>query len=174
MPPAAPETLIPVTALVFPLTVGLALLVGGIAALRSPARGGGPLPPSLRIATGAALLLAGGAAFTVAALGAVALCTTALVVAFSTYGRTRAPSAGAARLAGAAALLTFATVTALEGLLGFGGVAAHLSRFDLRDLSWAAALLGVLAVSSLLQLGATRSRSVVAVDPTDGEVGRLF
>ncbi|WKK72680.1 hypothetical protein Q0F99_07045 [Rathayibacter oskolensis] len=171
MSTTASETLLPATALVLPLLLGVSLLVGGVAGLLPPGRPGGPLLPWLRIAVGAALILSDGEAFIVAAFAAVLLCSAALAAAFGSYGRAAEAPTGAARLAGAAALATVAAISAVEGLLGFDGVTAHFSRFDLRDLSWAAALVGVLAVSSLLQLAAVRPAPRSRLDPADGELG---
>ncbi|MWV58772.1 hypothetical protein [Rathayibacter sp. VKM Ac-2754] len=165
MSPAATETIVPVTALVLPLLVGLVLTIGGAASLGAHGRATAAALPWLRVATGVVLLVSSGAVFTIAALGAVALCVAALVAALDAFGRDS--DLGAARLAGAAALLTVAVVTAIEGLLGVGGIAEHLARFELRDLSWAAALVGVLAVCSLLQLGATRPRRRAASAAAD-------
>ncbi|SMH48553.1 hypothetical protein SAMN06295885_3063 [Rathayibacter oskolensis] len=164
MPPEAQEAVLPVTALVFPLLVGLVLTAGGAAALlaREPVSAEGPhdpireLLPWLRIGTGVALLLSVGTAFAIAAILAVVLCSDGLRSALESFSRAAAPApTESIRVAGASALLTFAVIGALEGLLGFDGIASHLARFDLRDLSWAAALVSVLTITILLQAGAS-------------------
>lgn len=161
MPLDAPLSSLPAAALVFPLLVAIALLASGGSTLLGTRRGptradgaadGGSLLPWIRIACGLVLLVSSGAAFSVGALLAVALCASALWSALTAYSR-RSHQGAATRVAGAAALLAFAAVTAAEGLLGYEGVAPQLSGFELRDLSWAAATIGVLVVSILLQLG---------------------
>jgi hypothetical protein len=156
MPLDAPLSSLPAAALVFPLLVAIALLASGGSALLSHRRRAGEavgsLLPWIRVACGLVLLVSSGGTFSVCALLAVALCASALWSALTAYSH-RSHQGSAARVAGAAALLAFAAVTAAEGLLGYEGVSPQLSGFELRDLSWAAATIGVLVVSILLQRG---------------------
>ncbi|PPF69818.1 hypothetical protein C5C18_01860 [Rathayibacter tritici] len=197
MTPADAAPGLPAAALVFPLLVGAALLVSGAAALlrtpgRRPARrrsgatralalalgGGRPVPahPTSRIAraglqivVGCLLLLAAGPAYTTAALIAAGLCALSLAAALRGFvlGGEDTPAAPAP-VAAASALLAFATAAAAQGILGFTGIPAQLLRFDPQDLSWAAALVGVLAACTLLQL----ARSATPAPPVEPGAGR--
>ncbi|KZX21983.1 hypothetical protein [Rathayibacter tanaceti] len=117
------------------------------------ARGPAIALAALRIAAGALLLVSSGPTYTAAALVAALLCALALLGALRAFAQAPEEEAQTpATVAAAAALLAFATAAAAQGILGFTGVPAHLGLFDHRDLSWAAALVGVLAACSLLQL----------------------
>lgn len=108
---------------------------------------------ALRIVVGVLLLVTAGPAYTTAAMVAVALCALALAGALRAFARTSEdPAPSPAAVAAAAALLAFATASAAQGILGFTGIPAQFMRLDQRDLNWAAALIGVLAACSLLQL----------------------
>ncbi|PPG65805.1 hypothetical protein C5C59_16910, partial [Rathayibacter sp. AY1F4] len=123
----------------------------------------GVLPACLRVVVGALLLLAAGPAYTAAALVAAALCALALAHAVRRFaqGSEDDPPVCAA-VAATAALLAFATVAAAQGILGFTGVPAHLREFDQQDLSWTAALVGVVAACGLLQLAGRAAEPVAA------------
>jgi len=155
---------LPAAALVFPLLLGAVLVVTGAAALLSreapaPSPTAHPLEellPWMRVVVGALLLTSSGTTFALTAILATIATASALGGALEGFSRgTGRLRTGAVRVAGQAALLAVSCVTAIEGVFGFDGVPAHLARFDLRDLSWAAALIGVVVVSSLLQHGAS-------------------
>ncbi|PPG66276.1 hypothetical protein C5C31_08290 [Rathayibacter rathayi] len=194
MTPADTIPGLPAAALVFPLLVGAALLVSGAAALlrtagRRPAQRRGdatralalalsrgrldPAHPSsrivqagLQIVVGCLLLLAAGPAYTTAALIAAGLCALSLAAALRVFilGEEDTPAAPAP-VAAASALLAFATAAAAQGILGFTGIPAYLLRFDPRDLTWAAALVGVLAACSLLQFARSAAPTPPATPP---------
>jgi hypothetical protein len=191
MTPADAAPALPAAALVFPLLVGVALLASGATALlraagphgvrrrleesraRAAALGGGPgargcsapgvLPACLRVVVGALLLSAAGPAYTAAALVAAALCALALAHAVRRFAQdSEGDPPTPAAVAATAAMLAFATVAAAQGILGFTGVPAHVREFDQQDLSWAAALVGVVAACGLLQLAGRAAEPVAA------------
>lgn len=159
---------LPAAALVFPLVIGATLIASGrgvLLAERSGTDHADALLSWLRIACGLMLLGSSGAVFQVCAVAALVLTASSLRSALVDYSRHSARG-GAARVAAAAALLAFAAATVASGLLGYDGVGAQLARFDLDDLSWVGAMIGVLAVSGLLQLG--RSTGASAATATEG------
>ncbi|PPI25901.1 hypothetical protein [Rathayibacter sp. AY1B5] len=108
-------------------------------------------------------LLAAGPAYTAAALVAAALCALALARAVRRFAQDpEGDPPTPAAVAATAALLAFATVAAAQGILGFTGVPAHLRGFDQQDLSWAAALVGVVAACGLLQLAGRAAEPATA------------
>lgn len=156
MPFDLPLASLPPAALVFPLVVAVALIASGASTLIADRRHrqeevGTPLP-WIRVTSGLVLLVSSGTAFSVSALVALVLCGAALWSALADYSRYSLPG-GARRVAGSAALVASGVVTVASDLIGYDGVAAQLARFELHDLSWAAATVVVLAVSVLLQLG---------------------
>ncbi|AZZ56509.1 hypothetical protein [Rathayibacter iranicus] len=135
----------------------LAIALGNARAQR------GPVPrililAALRIVAGVLLLVTAGPAYTTAAMVAVALCAFGLAGALRAFASTSVePAPSPAAVAAAAALLAFATASTAQGILGFTGIPAQLMRLDQRDLNWAAALVGVLAACTLLQLARRNS-----------------
>lgn len=155
MPPDPALSPLPAAALVFPLVIGATLIASGRGALLADRRGTDhteALLSWLRIACGLVLLGSSGAVFQVCAVAALVLSASSLRTALIDYSRLSAQGS-ATRVAATAALLAFAAATVASGLLGYNGISAQLARFDLNDLSWVGAMIGVLAVSGLLQLG---------------------
>lgn len=160
----------PAAALAFPLAVGVALLAaGGGALLAGTGRASDPDGTRrvdalswIRLAAGALLLIASGPSFTVAAAVAVACCAAALRTSLDEFAHS-AGADGALRVAGASALVAFASISAAAGLLGLDGVLVHLPRLSPDDLRWAAALVALSMTSTLLQLGAGQRSGPTAV-----------
>ncbi|MBF4461162.1 MULTISPECIES: hypothetical protein [unclassified Rathayibacter] len=163
MPPAS----LPTASLVLPLLVGCTLVVGGGCAWRSAraerrARGGPSLDPgtllsALAVVVGALLLFVSGPTLALVALVAAALCGLGVVDALRTFARPtgRGIVAEAAPVAASAALFALAVVSAAASITVGQGAVSLLLLFDLRDISWAAALATAVAATSLLHLAAS-------------------
>lgn len=123
----------------------------------------------LRIAVGSMPLIASAPAFIIAALVTAGMFSLSLSETLHTFIRPVPGHAShAAPIAGASALLAFATAARIEGAFGFPGVPAQLQHLDPRNLSRAAALIWALATCSFLQLVAPGRASPAALPRTPG------